>query len=52
MENIVVAVLLILMIGFAARCVLSARKRGPKSTGCPGGGCSAGRSDSCRAGDE
>ena len=52
MENIVVAVLLILMIGFAARCVFSARKRGSKCTSCPGSGCCAGRNDSCRAGDE
>lgn len=50
MENIVIAVLLILMIGFAARRVLRARSHGSRCTGCPGGGCRAGGIDSRRAG--
>ena len=41
MESIIVAAVLAAIIGFAARYLYKAKKRGAVCIGCPSGGCSA-----------
>lgn len=37
MENLIIVAILAVIIGFAARYVIKARKRGAKCIGCPAG---------------
>lgn len=40
MENIIIVVILLAIVGLAACYVIKAKKSGRKCIGCPGGGCS------------
>ncbi len=39
MENLIIGIVLLVIIGFAARYVYKAKKNGAKCIGCPSGGC-------------
>lgn len=40
MENVIIVVILLAIVGFAARYVVKAKKSGRKCIGCPDGCCS------------
>ena len=48
MENIIIVLILLVIVGLAARCVYKAKKSGKKCIGCPDGGCncSSGKGES------
>lgn len=52
MANFIVAALLLVIVGAAARYVLQARKRGVKCIGCPDGGCCHSGEGGCACGQE
>lgn len=39
MENVIIVVILLVIVGLAAGYVIRAKKRGQKCIGCPDGGC-------------
>lgn len=39
MENLIIGIVLLVIVGFAARYVYKAKKNGAKCIGCPSGGC-------------
>lgn len=51
MENIIIAVIIIAIVGAAALYIYKAKKSGKKCIGCPdGGSCSSGSCGSCSCG--
>ena len=51
MENVIVVVVLMVIVGLAARYVYKAKKSGKKCIGCPDSGCScASGKDGCSGG--
>lgn len=52
MANFIVAALLLVILGAAARYVIQARKRGVKCIGCPDGGCCHGGEGGCACGHQ
>ena len=52
MANFIVAALLLVILGAAARYVIQARKRGVMCIGCPDGGCCHSGEGGCACGHE